>query len=236
MKSGDIITAYAVNNNCYKANKALEPSGIVVHSTGANNPSLKRYVDAPLEVGSNAYGNHWNTPQPGGRNVCVHAFIGKDINGNVRVAQILPYNIAPWGCGNGRRGTYNNTHIQFEICEDGLTDKVYFDKAFSVAAEYCAYLCHTFGLDITSVVSHAEAHKLGYASNHGDCDHWLRKFGKTMDDFRNDVKAAYAKEYDKVNYADYVCRKCGFTAETRKYLDAYTYSSDLWRKLYEQMK
>lgn len=43
----NIITAYATKNDCYKAARKMKPAGIVVHSTGANNPYLKRYVDAP---------------------------------------------------------------------------------------------------------------------------------------------------------------------------------------------
>jgi N-acetylmuramoyl-L-alanine amidase len=58
----------------------MVPTGIVVHSTGVNNPYLKRYVDASDEVGINRYGNHWNTAMPGGKKVCVHAFIGYDDN------------------------------------------------------------------------------------------------------------------------------------------------------------
>lgn len=230
------IIAYAVKNDCYKSAQHLKPQGIVVHSTGANNPFLRRYVDAPKEVGSNVYGNHWNNPKPDGRSVCVHAFIGYDINSEVRVAQILPYNIAPWGCGRGAKGTFNNTHIQFEICEDGLTNRAYFEKAFGEAAEYCAYLCYMFGLEVSSIVSHSEAYKLGYASNHGDCDHWLKKFGWTMDTFRNNVRKAYETNYSiTTDYASLVCKKCGFTDETRAYMDNYTYASDLWRKLWMAM-
>lgn len=234
MTNNDIIKAMAVLNNCYKANKKLTPKGIVVHSTGANNPNLKRYVDAPAFVGVNNLGNHWNTPTPDGREVCVHAFIGKDIAGNVRVAQILPYTTQCWGCGTGTKGSYNSTHIQFEICEDGLTDKKYFEQAFSAAIEYCAYLCHNFNLDITTIVSHAEAHKKGYASNHGDCDHWLKKFGWTMDKFRAAVKDVYDTLY--TDCAAEVCKKCGLTSETRAYLDKYTYANELWKKLYNVMK
>jgi len=230
------IIAYAVNNNCYKSAQHLAPKGIVVHSTGANNPFLRRYVDAPKEVGTNVYGNHWNNPKPDGRSVCVHAFIGYDIHSEVRIAQILPYNVAPWGCGKGAKGSYNNTHIQFEICEDGLSNRAYFEKVFGEAAEYCAYLCYIFGLEISSVVSHSEAYKLGYASNHGDCDHWLRRFGWTMDTFRDNVRTIYENNYsDKTDYASLVCKKCGFTDETRGYLESYTYSSDLWRKLWLAM-
>ncbi len=32
------------NNACYKAGRTIVPKGIMVHSTGANNPWLKRYV------------------------------------------------------------------------------------------------------------------------------------------------------------------------------------------------
>lgn len=234
MKNDDIIKAYAVHNDCYKANKPLKPKGIVVHSTGANNPYLKRYVDAPAVAGVNSYGNHWNTPKPDGREVCVHAFIGKDIKGDVRVANILPYTMQCWGCGNGRKGSYNSTHIQFEVCEDALTDKRYFEFAISAAVEYCAYLCHEFGLDTSTVVSHAEAHRLGYASNHGDIDHWLKRYGWTMDNFRNAVHNVYDKLY--TDYADMVCKKCGLSDGTKNYIDAYAYSKDLWRKLWEKMK
>lgn len=185
----DIIKAYAVNNLCYKAAQKMTPKGIVVHSTGANNPYLKRYVDAPSEVGSNRYGNHWNVERPGGQSVCVHAFIGYDKGGIVRVAEILPLTICCWGVGNGSKGSYNYdpAYIQFEICEDDLTDKAYYTKAFSVAAEYCAQLCKEYHISVDNVVGHTEAHKLGYGSNHADPEHWMKKFGHTMADFRKAV-------------------------------------------------
>ena len=98
-----IIKAYAVKNLCYIAAQKMVPKGIVVHSTGANNPNLKRYVDAADELGVNTYGNHWNTAKPGGQKVCVHAFIGYDKDKQVRVAEILPLNICCWGVGQGKK-------------------------------------------------------------------------------------------------------------------------------------
>lgn len=185
----DIIKAYAVKNNCYKAAQKMVPAGIVVHSTGVNNPHLKRYVDCPEEVGTNSYGNHWNTAKPGGSEVCVHAFIGYDKNNKVRVAEILPLNICCWGVGNGTKGSYNYNppYIQFEICEDALTDKVFYAEAFCVAAEYCAHLCTTYKLSVNQIVSHKEAHDKGYGSNHNDPEHWMKRFGENMDDFRKQV-------------------------------------------------
>lgn len=188
----DIITAYATKNDCYKKAQKMTPKGIVVHSTGANNPNLKRYVDAPDEVGVNQYGNHWNNPvSVMGRSVCVHSFIGYDKNKKVRVANILPYNYCCWGVGSGSKGSYNYNpaYIQFEMCEDGLTDKTYFAAVRDVAIEYCAYLCKEFNLPVENIVSHKEAHALGYGSNHGDPDNWWSKHGYTMDMFRAAVKA-----------------------------------------------
>ena len=182
----EIIKAHAVKNLCYAAARKMTPMGVVVHSTGANNPYLKRYVDCPEEVGVNSSGNHWNTATPGGRKVCVHAFIGYDKDCNIRVAEILPLNICCWGVGSGKKGSYNYfpAFIQFEICEDGLQDETYYRKAFAVAAEYTAHLCQTYNIPVDQVVGHAEAHKRGYGSNHADPEHWMRNFGETMANFR----------------------------------------------------
>ena len=183
----DIITAYATNNDCYKVARPMTPVGIVLHSTGANNPNLKRYVDCKSECGTNLYGNHWNNPSSKIGKVCVHSFIGYDKNKNVRVANILPYTYACWGCGTGWKGSYNYNptgHIQIEMCEDNLKNADYFNQMFVVAAEYCAMLCKQFNLSPDTIVSHAEAHKQGYASNHSDCDHWMKIHNKTMNDFR----------------------------------------------------
>ena len=185
----NIIKAYAVKNLCYIAAQKMVPQGIVVHTTGANNPNLKRYVDAADEVGLNQYGNHWNRPTPDGRKVCVHAFIGYDKNKEIKVAELLPLDICCWGVGQGSKGSYNTNpaYIQFEICEDSLSDKSYYEKAFSVAAEYCAELCRAYNISVDKIVGHCEAYRNGYGSNHSDPEHWMKKFGQTMHDFRKQV-------------------------------------------------
>ncbi len=175
-----------VKNDCYKQGKSIRPAGIVVHSTGANNPNLKRYVqpdDGILGVNTNK--NDWNR---GGISKCVHAFIGKDKHGIVKVYQTLPWTMRCWGCGSGNKGSYNNNYIQFEICEDALTDANYFNNAFAAAIELCAHLCKEYGIPVSKIVSHHEANEQGFASNHADCDHWLKRFGKDMDWFRAQVE------------------------------------------------
>ncbi len=173
------------NNACYKAGKTITPKGIMVHSTGANNPWLKRYVgpDDGL-LGKNQYNNHWNQNKPGGRQVCVHAFIGKLADGSIATYQTLPWNHRGWHAG----GAANNTHIGFEICEDGLTDASYFSAVYKEAIELCVYLCKLYGFSEKDIICHSEGHKLGIASNHADVMHWFPKHGKSMDTFRTDVK------------------------------------------------
>ena len=176
-------------NDCYKKGQKITPKGIVVHSTGANNPNLRRYVQPDDGIlGKNTNNNHWNKS---GVEKCVHGFIGKDKEGNVRVYQTLPFNFACWGVGKGKKGSYNYNptgYIQFEICEDNLKDEKYFNAAFNLAIEFCAYLCKEYKLSVSNVVSHQEAYKRGYGSNHGDCDHWLKAFGKDMNWFRSEVE------------------------------------------------
>lgn len=127
----------------------IQPKGIMVHSTGANNADLKRYVqpDDGL-LGVNGNNNHWNVFHPfcevpayytsyhasdtdsygrcllcRGKCACVHAFIGKLADGTVAVYQTLPWNNMGWHSGSGSLGQNKNANkngfIGFEICEDG---------------------------------------------------------------------------------------------------------------------
>ena len=177
------------NNACYKARQTIVPKGIMVHSTGANNPNLRRYVgpDDGL-LGKNPSSNHWNQDRPDGRDVCTHAFIGKLADGSVATYQTLPWNWRGWHCG----GSGNDTHIGFEICEDGLADAKYFSTVYQEAVELCVYLCRLYSLTEKNVICHSEGFKLGIASNHSDVMHWFPRFGKSMDTFREEVREGLA--------------------------------------------
>lgn len=190
-------------SGAYEAARHIKPVGIVVHSTGCDNEMLRRYVQPTsanpdyneilVDLGKNVYNNHLNQKYINGvyNDICMHAFIGKNDKGEVEIYHTLPYNYACWGCGSGSYGSFNYdpvAHIQFEICEDSLKNKEYFDKAFNAAIEYCAYLCKKLNINVEDIVSHKEAAKAGYASNHGDPENWLNLYGKNMDWFRAQVK------------------------------------------------
>ena len=180
-----------VNNDCYRSGRRINVGGVMVHSTGANNPYLRRYVGPDDgRLGENQYDNHWNMP---GIQKCSHAFIGKLKDGSVATYQTLPWDMRGWHCG--RSG--NDTHISFEICEDGLADKQYFSAVYQEAVELTAYLCKAYNLDPMEkgvVICHKEGHDLGIASDHADVVYWFTKHGKTMDDFRNDVSQLMGKQ------------------------------------------
>lgn len=178
----EIIQRFLTNNDCYKAGKKITPKGIMVHSTGAKNPKLSRYIQPDDGIlGVNPNNNDWNRR---GTSKCVHGFIGKDKNGKVRTYQTLPWNYRGWHGG----GSSNDTHIGFEICEDGLDDPVYFKEVYSQAVELCAFLSKEYNLDVSTIICHSEGFKKGIASNHADVMHWFPKHGKSMDILRADVK------------------------------------------------
>lgn len=178
---------YLTRNDCYRAGRTIRPQGVMVHSTGSNNPSVARYVPGNDVIGWNQYGNDWDRP---GLEKCAHAFVGKFADGGVGTVQTLPWNRRGWHCGRGKNGSANDTHISFEICEDGLEDASYFKAVYQEAVELTAMLCREHNLDPLAdgvVICHKEGYHRGIASNHGDVLHWFPKFGKTMDDFRADV-------------------------------------------------
>ena len=213
------------NNACYKAGRRITPKGIMVHSTGANNPWLKRYVgpDDGL-LGKNQYNNHWN--QSMDREVCVHAFVARD-----EVIQTLPWNWRGWHAGSGKNGSANNTHISFECCEpaghtyqngkmvgyDVEKNEAYFQDIYRNAVELSAMLCRQYRLDPMEpgvILDHAGGHALGIASNHSDVGQWWPLHGKTMDDFRRAVRDAMrggeetvTQEQFDAMMADYLARR-----------------------------
>ena len=195
-------------STCYKGTEKMKPLGVLWHSTGANNPDLKRYLQPSkskpkadtysrtkwLEIlGKNTNGNDWN-------NIYIeaglNAWIGKLASGEVTSVQTMPWDYKPWGCG----GACNNGWIQFEICEDNLKDKTYFNKVYKEACELTAYLCQLYNINpkgyvtfngkkVPTILCHKDSYDLGLGSGHVDITHWFPKYGKSMATVRNDVAA-----------------------------------------------
>ena len=201
------------DSDCYRSGTRQTSRGVQVHSTGANNPNLRRYVQPDDgRLGRNTNGNSHNRP---GVDVCASAYIGKLEDGTVAVYQTLPWNMRCWISGKGKNGNANRLgYIGFEICEDDRTDLIYFNQAvMGAAVNLTAHLCQIMGVhpddvlesyaegEALAVMDHSELAARGLASNHADITHWLRVFGKRMNDFRREVQAAM-DEGVEVTYID----------------------------------
>lgn len=213
MRKLTIYRLYFTKSDCYKRGIKQTPRGVQVHSTGANNPYLKRYVQPDDgQLGVNTNGNSHNRP---GGNVCASAYIGKLADGTVAVYQALPWDYRCWLSGSGKNGNANNLgYIGFEICEDNTENEQYFNEAVKdKAVLLTAYLCQIMGktpwevIEETpsgpayAVMDHSELHRIGLASNHGDIGKWLSHFGYNFKDFRYWVQEAL-EEGIEANYID----------------------------------
>lgn len=211
------LVCMQTQSTCYKGTRKMEVKGVLWHSTGANNPNLKRYVQPsdtkPVEdsytkdqwlaiLGKNQYSNDWNHIE---HQAGLNCWIGKLADGTVTTVQTLPWDYRPWGCGSGSKGSCNSGWMQFEICEDNLTNKDYFEAAYKEACELTAYYCKMYNIDpkgtvthsgvtVPTILCHYDSYKLGLGSNHGDIYHWFKKYGKTMDNVREDVAKLLAED------------------------------------------
>lgn len=189
----EIKTKYMTRNDCYTANRKIEPDGIMIHST------------ATPGVMAGDWFSRWNrsfNAKEINRQVCVHAFLD-----DKEVWQYLPWNHRGWHAG----GDANNTHIGFEICEpsgfsylgskmigyDVKKHEAYFRKVYNRAVELCVYLCKMYGLTERDIICHSEGARLGIASGHSDVMHWFPKHGKNMDTFRAAVREKMKSEPKK---------------------------------------
>ena len=69
-KDNPPLVCMQTQSTCYKGTRTMTVKGVLLHSTGANNPNLKRYVqpsdnakdrDQMLKLlGRNTNGNDWN--------------------------------------------------------------------------------------------------------------------------------------------------------------------------------
>lgn len=206
------IVCMMTNSTCYKGTTKGVPVGVLWHSTGCNNTTLKRYVQPSDNdpnyqslinlIGKNIYNNDFNHID---RQAGLNAWIGKLADGTVATVQSMPWDFRPWGCGGGSKGSCNGKTggpfwIQFEMCEDDLTNKTYFNTIYKEACEFTAYICKMFNIDpkgtinyngvtVPTILCHWDSYKLNLGSGHYDVYNWFDKYGKTMDNVRNDVKA-----------------------------------------------
>lgn len=101
------LVCMQTQNTCYKNANKMTIKGVLWHSTGVNNPNLKRYVQ-PSEVkpaedtftkekwlkvlGKNQYKNDWNRSSS---KKCLNCWVGKLADGTVSTIQTMPWEYRP---------------------------------------------------------------------------------------------------------------------------------------------
>ena len=225
-----LIKCYMNNSSWLKAKPfKITVKGVLIHSTGANNPTLKRYCQPDNDatnrkellkiIGINAYNNDYNHIRS---DVGVSFWIGKLADGSIATIQAGPDNIKQWGCG----GSLNNTHIQVEICEDNLKNKEYFNLIYNELIDLCVYLCEKYNIDplayftynkkkVSTIIDHAGSYKLGMGSNHSDIGHWFSRYlgDNYLEKIKNDINSKMKGECEMAGCPYWKNGKC--TKETK---------------------
>lgn len=192
-----MITRYLTQNPCYQQGRKIAVKGLMLHSVGVPQPDPLVFIRI------------WDSPTYD--RACVHGFIGRD-ECYVTLPVFERHGAAFRGWHGG--GSSNNGYIGVEMCEpstirytggasfevkDRAAAVAFVEKTTRRAVELFADLCRFHDLDPLAdgvILSHAEGHRRGIASNHGDPDHLWRGLGMDydMDRFRADVAAAMKGE------------------------------------------
>lgn len=179
---------YATSNGAYTSGRKINPQGSVNHSVGCAQPSVDVFYNL-MNKSSAGWG--------------VNAILGDFHKGDGRILVTMPLNARPWGCGSGKKGSWNNTKVQWEVCEpaghtysggtmigyDVAKNQVYFDRMWKMLVAWNVYVVEKFGYPISGISDHIESYYAGYGSGHADMGHWLPKHGKSMDALRAEVEA-----------------------------------------------
>jgi len=179
---------YATDNGAYRSGRKINPQGSVNHSVGCAQPSVEVFYKS-MNKSSAGWG--------------VNAILGDFHKGDGRILVTMPLNARPWGCGSGKKGSWNNTKVQLEVCEpeghtysggtmigyDIAKNQVYFDRMWKMLVAWNVYVVDKFGYPISGISDHIESYYAGYGSGHADMGHWLPKHGKSMNALRAEVEA-----------------------------------------------
>lgn len=141
----------------------LVPVGIVLHET------------ATLGATAENEFNFFNTAD---RGASAHGFV--DWNGYI---QTIPYYEVAWHAGY----TANHKYIGIEMCHANNEDD--FKKVWNNTVEIVVDLINKCGFSINELTTHNDVSLRWGETDHTDPIGYFKKFGKTFEDFKNDVIA-----------------------------------------------
>ena len=189
---------YAVNNRAYKSGRDISPDGDVNHSFGCAQPNVEVAFSI---MDKEAAG--W----------AVNAILGDFHKGEGRILLTMPYKRRPWGVGSGKRGSWNNSRIQWEVLEpsghtyaggtmigyDVAKNEAYFQRMWKMLVCWNVYVARKLGFGPDAIGDHPESYRAGMCANHADMRHWLPKHGQSMDTLRENVRAILNNQFEEGN-------------------------------------
>lgn len=175
----------ATRNGAFRSGRTIDAAGAVNHSVGCAQPSVEVFLRLMNDEDAG-----WG----------VNAILGDFHKGEGRIILALDLNARPWGCGSGKKGSWNNTKVQWEVCEpaghtyaggtmigyDVEKNAGYFERMWKMLVAWNVYCVVKLGYPVSRISDHAESCRAGYGSNHSDMGHWLPKHGKSMSALRAD--------------------------------------------------
>lgn len=195
---------YANQNGAYTSGRMIpNPKGCVNHSVGCAQPKVDVFFNL-MNKASAGWG--------------VNALLGDFHLGEGRIILAMNLRGRPWGCGAGKKGSWNNTKIQWEVCEpaghtysggtmiayDAAKNQVYFDRMWKMLVAWNVYCAVKLGYPVSGISDHAESYQAGFGSNHSDMGQWLPRHGKSMDALRAEVQAIWdGKEEEELDLKDF---------------------------------
>ena len=180
-----LTQSFIRNNRTFSNPQTITVRGLMIHSVGTPQPSASVFI------------RNWDRAAA---STSVHGVI----ESGGRAFQLLPWTNRAWHAG----GAANNTHIAVEMTEPNTirytgganfvdnnptATRAFVHDTYQTAVALFARLCGEFGLNPLAdgvIISHAEGHRRGIASNHGDVEHLWSRHGLTMAQFRRDIAAA----------------------------------------------
>lgn len=183
----------ATRNGAFRSGRSINPTGAVNHSVGCAQPSAEVFFRLMNDEDAG-----WG----------VNAILGDFHKGEGRIILALDIEARPWGCGSGKKGSWNNTKVQWEVCEpaghtyaggtmigyDVEKNAGYFERMWKMLVAWNVYCVVKLGYPVSGISDHAESYRAGYGSNHSDMGHWLPKHGKSMSTLRAEVQAILDNE------------------------------------------
>ena len=152
---------YISKNRSYEK---LIPKGVVLHETAT-----------PGATAENEY-NYFNN---GNRGASAHAFV--DWNGFI---QTVPYNEVAWHAGY----TANHKYIGVEMCRPKTHNPEQFKKVWDNTISLFICILSLYKLSADDIFTHHQISLKWGETDHTDPTAFLKEYGKTFEDFKNEIK------------------------------------------------